>query len=50
MVDRKLRYLFKIIPLESKNAKSLSTELIAKMMPLKDNIKSITFDNGKEFA
>ena len=49
MVDRKT-LLVKIIPLESKNAKSLSTELIAKMMPLKDNIKTITFDNGKEFA
>ena len=49
VVDRKTRYLWaKIIP--NMNAKTVSDALIELLEPHKDKVKTITSDNGLEFA
>ena len=49
LVERKT--LFTVIArLGSKRADLLADEAIAQMMPLKEKVKTITFDNGLEFS
>jgi len=49
LVERKTLYTV-IIKVNGKRAKPLATALIRRMKPEKDRIKTITFDNGHEFA
>lgn len=49
LVERKSLYTL-IVKLESRNAMELADKLNAAMKKWKNKIKTITFDNGKEFA
>ena len=49
LVERKTLYTV-IIKVNGKRAKPLATALTRRMKPEKDRIKTITFDNGHEFA
>ena len=49
LVERKTAYS-KIIKLSGKDADDLATKVIKAMLPLKAKIKTLTFDNGTEFA
>jgi IS30 family transposase len=49
IVERKTKFLF-MEKLKGKNAKELAQSMINIMLPYKDSIKTITSDNGTEFA
>jgi IS30 family transposase len=49
MVDRSTLYTI-IVPLLSKEATHVASEISKKMLPFKDVCYTITFDNGKEFG
>lgn len=49
MVERKSRKT-RLIKVERKTAKAVTSALIRLMRPDKNNVHTITFDNGKEFA
>ena len=49
IVERKTRFAI-IIPLANRKAENVAEEIIKVFLPIRDTIKSITADNGKEFA
>jgi len=49
IVERKTLYTM-IVALNGKNASELADKVITALMPLKDQIKTITYDNGLEFS
>ena len=49
LVERKTLYTV-IVPLEGKNAEQLKQAAIEALTPLKEQVLTVTFDNGKEFA
>ena len=49
LVERKTLYTI-IVPLKSKSADGLTQAAIAALKPMKDQVHTLTFDNGKEFA
>jgi len=49
LVERKTLYTL-IVPLKSKSAGSLAAAAIAALKSFKDQVHTLTFDNGKEFA
>ena len=49
IVERKTLYTM-IVALNGKNATELADRVITALMPLKDQIKTITYDNGLEFS
>jgi transposase, IS30 family len=49
IVERKTKFLF-IEKLKSKNAKELAISMVNTLLPYKNNIKTITNDNGTEFT
>ncbi|MDP8163527.1 IS30 family transposase [Pasteurella skyensis] len=48
LVERKTAYTV-IVKLEGKNARCLAKRCISTLLPYKEKVKSITFDNGVEF-
>lgn len=49
MVERKTKFLF-MEKLKGKNAKELAKSMVNTLLPYKNSIKTITSDNGTEFA
>lgn len=49
MVERKTRYL-KVLLAENKEALEVTTSIISAMKPVSEQVLTMTFDNGKEFA
>jgi IS30 family transposase len=49
IVERKTKFLF-MEKLKGKNAKELAKSMVNKLLPYKNSIKTITSDNGTEFA
>ena len=49
IVERKTRFTI-LIPLSNRKSDIVATETIKVLQPIKDKVKSITADNGKEFA
>ena len=49
LVERKTG-LLKTLAVPNKEAKTVTAAIIKMLKPLQDSVKSITFDNGKEFA
>ncbi|NHB90565.1 IS30 family transposase, partial [Photorhabdus tasmaniensis] len=49
LVDRKTLYTI-IVKLDSKRASEVAKEAVKVLYPLKQKVKTITFDNGLEFA
>jgi IS30 family transposase len=49
IVERKTKFLF-MEKLKSKNAKELAKSMVNTLLPYKNNIKTITSDNGTEFT
>ena len=49
MVERKTRYL-KVLLAESKEALEVTTSIIKALKPISEQVLTMTFDNGKEFA
>lgn len=49
LVERKTLYTI-IVRLNSKHAEDLAQAAVDAMIPLKDKVHTITFDNGMEFA
>ena len=49
LVDRKTKFaMFELVP--DKTMESVAAAIIKMLKPIKDNVLTITFDNGKEFA
>lgn len=49
IVERKTRFTI-LIPLSNRKSDLVATETIKALKPIKDKVRSITADNGKEFA
>jgi len=49
IVERKSRFVI-LIPLMNRKADIVASETIDVLLPIKETVKSITADNGKEFA
>ena len=49
MVERKTRYL-KVLLVDNKEALEVTTSIISALKPISEQVLTMTFDNGKEFA